>query len=83
MGVACGDALTCFRKHHHSGAVQSNCSRLGVGNDLDEALIVASTQDFNKTRTNTAMLSFSCFNLPNLDTFSRTDGMCILYKKKG
>ena len=28
-------------------------------------------------------LSFSCENLPNMDTFTRTDGMLILSKKQG
>lgn len=28
-------------------------------------------------------LSFSCENLPNLDTFTRTDGMLVFYKKAG
>lgn len=28
-------------------------------------------------------LSFACENLPNLDTFTRTDGMVVLYKKSG
>lgn len=27
-------------------------------------------------------LSFSCSNLPNLDTFTRTDGMLVFYKKE-
>jgi len=28
-------------------------------------------------------LSFMCENLPNLDTFTRTDGMVVLFKKEG
>ena len=31
----------------------------------------------------TIRLSFACKNLPNLDTFTRTDGMVVLYEKKG
>lgn len=32
---------------------------------------------------NTLFLSVACENLPNLDTFSKTDAMCILYQQKG
>lgn len=28
-------------------------------------------------------LNFGCKKLPNLDTFTRTDGMVVLYEKKG
>ncbi len=28
-------------------------------------------------------LSIKCENLPNLDTFTRTDGMCVLFKQVG
>ena len=31
----------------------------------------------------TITLSFSCLNLPNLDTFTRTDGMVVLFKQTG
>jgi len=32
---------------------------------------------------NTIRLSFACKELPNLDTFTRTDGMCVLFKQTG
>jgi len=35
----------------------------------------------NSDNFSTIRLSFACNNLPNLDTFTRTDGMLILYKK--
>ena len=31
----------------------------------------------------TISLSFACENLPNLDTFTRTDGMVVFYKQVG
>ena len=32
---------------------------------------------------NTVSLSFQCEQLPNMDTFTRTDGMAVLYKLNG
>lgn len=31
----------------------------------------------------TVTLSFACKELPNMDTFTRTDGMVVLYRKAG
>ena len=85
MGASIGDTFTCFRKHENAGAVQSGTGRLGMGRDLDDAVLAATNRSIaaNQGLVNIVALSFQCENLPNLDTFTRTDGMVILYKKEG
>lgn len=87
MGASVGDTFTCFRKHENAGAVQSGNSRMGLGRDLDDAVLVATNRIIsdraNQGLVNFVALTFSCENLPNLDTFTRTDGMCVLSKKEG
>lgn len=50
---------------------------------MDEAVIAASLGDLEQTKPNTALLSFSCTNLPKLNYFGRPAGLCILYEKQG
>lgn len=85
MGASLGDTFTCFRKHENAGAVQSGSGRLGLGRDLDDAVLAATNRSIaqNQGLVNIVALSFKCENLPNLDTFTRTDGMCVLFKKEG
>ena len=85
MGASIGDTFTCFRKHENAGAVQSGTGRLGMGRDLDDAVLAATNRSIaaNQGLVNIVALSFQCENLPNLDTFTRTDGMCVLHKKEG
>jgi len=56
-----------------------------MGRDLDDAVLAATNRGLaqNQGLVNIVTLSFMCENLPNLDTFTRTDGMCVLYKKEG
>ena len=56
-----------------------------MGRDLDDAVLAATNRSIeqNQGLVNIVALSFQCTNLPNLDTFTRTDGMCVLYKKEG
>jgi len=58
---------------------------MGLGRDLDDAVLAATNHNIaqNQGLLNFVALSFSCTNLPNLDTFTRTDGMCVLLKKEG
>ena len=82
MGTALGDNLSCMRSHQNQGAVQAG-SAVGVGRDLDDAVLAAVNQSINSAASGlvqTISLSFSCENLPNLDTFTRTDGMLVFYK---
>ena len=57
-----------------------------AGRDIDDAVLAAINQSIEAGQSglvNTIRLSFSCENLPNLDTFTRTDGMLVLFKKTG
>jgi len=83
--TAVGDTLTCFRNHENRDAVQSGASKLGVGRDLDDAVLAATNKSIQNQGglVNIVSLSFACENLPNLDTFTRTDGMVVLYQKAG
>jgi len=86
MGAAIGDTFTCFRKHENAGAVSSGASKMGMGRDLDDAVLAATNRVMNQGQAglvNIVSLSFQCNNLPNLDTFTRTDGMVVLFKKEG
>lgn len=57
-----------------------------AGRDLDDAVLAAVNKSIENGQVglvNTVRLSISCQNLPNLDTFTRTDGMCVLSKQLG
>ena len=57
---------------------------MGIGRDLDDAVLAAVNQSINSAASGLVQnisISFSCENLPNLDTFTRTDGMLVFYKK--
>ena len=59
---------------------------MGMGRDLDDAVLAATNRMMNQGQAglvNIVSLSFQCNNLPNLDTFTRTDGMVVLFKKEG
>ena len=83
--TAIGDNLTCFRKHENQGAVMSGAGRMGMGRDLDDAVLAATNKSIenNAGLVNVVSLTFACEDLPNLDTFTRTDGMVVLYQKSG
>lgn len=83
--TALGDGLSCFRTHQDTGAVQAG-GISSTSRDLDDAVLAAVNQGIEANQSglvSTIILSFSCENLPNLDTFTRTDGMVVLYKKVG
>ena len=83
--TAIGDNLTGFRKHENQGAVMSGAGRMGMGRDLDDAVLAATNKSIenNAGLVNVVSLTFACEDLPNLDTFTRTDGMVVLYQKSG
>ena len=73
--------MGCFRAHNNTGAVQAT---LTTGRDLDDAVLAAVNQSIETGQSglvNTIRLSFSAAKLPNLDTFTRTDGMVVLFKR--
>ena len=54
-----------------------------TGRDLDDAVLAAVNKTIENGQVglvNTVRLSIACVDLPNLDTFTRTDGMAVLYK---
>lgn len=88
MGAAatnCGDQFSCFRKHENADAVRTDALNLGLGRDLNEAVLASLNKglDQNAGIVQMISLSFAGANFPNLDTFTRTDGMCVLYRKDG
>ena len=57
-----------------------------MGRDLDDAVLAAQNRIMNANAqglVNMVSLSFAGSNFPNLDTFTRTDGMVVLYQKQG
>ena len=84
MATTIGDNLTCFRDHENQDAVSRSIA-LGSGKDLDDAVLAATSNmiDAQNNLVQTLRLTFACKNLPNLDTFTRTDGMAVLYEKRG
>lgn len=83
--TAIGDGLSCMRTHQDAGAVSAG----GIANssrDLDDAVLAAVNQGIEAAQSglvSTVTLSFACRNLPNLDTFTRTDGMVVLSRRLG
>lgn len=55
---------------------------MGSGGDLDAA-VLAATNFSQGGLSNKLSLTFECENLPNLDTFSKSDPFVIFYKKSG
>jgi hypothetical protein len=82
-GTTLGDQMSCFRTHQNARAIQGT---LTTGRDLDDTVLAAVNQNIEAAQSgliNTIRLSFACKELPNLDTFTRTDGMCVLFKQNG
>ena len=55
-----------------------------AGRDLDDAVLTALNRNIADAQSGlsiTIRLSFKCKNLPNMDTFTRSDGMLVLYKQ--
>jgi hypothetical protein len=79
--TALGDTFTCFRKHENQGSVVSGGGKMGVGRDLDDAVLAATNKNIANEGglVNLISLSFAGVKFPNLDTFTRTDGMCVLH----
>ena len=51
MGAAAttlGDVCTCFRRHENQVAVHSGGSRLGIGRDLDDAVLAATNKSIQQ-----------------------------------
>jgi len=88
MGTAlatCGDVCTCTRKHENANAIGQSTGKFGVGNDLEDAVFAATNRVYAEGEglSNQVELSIGCENLPNYDTFTRTDGKAVLYQQRG
>ena len=93
----CGDAFTCMRKHGNSEAVFNTVSSLvslsvqsepgshfSHAADLNNAVFLATNKGDDDARIFMQVeLFLACENLPNYDTFTRTDAMAILYVESG
>ena len=81
--TALGDALSCLRTHEAQQPVARGVAA-GGGADIDDAVLAATSHQIGLEMllSQTLRLSFNCMKLPNLDTFSRTDGMAVLYEKR-
>jgi len=85
VATSVGDGFSCFRTHQDQGAVQAGGIQT-TSRDLDDAVLAAVNLGIASNQSGlvqTITLSFSCQNLPNYDTFTRTDGMVVLYRKVG
>ena len=63
-------------KHLDSVAVTSGS--MGRGSDIDAA-VLAATNFGGGGLSNKLSLGFKCEELPNMDTFSKSDPFCVLY----
>jgi len=54
----------------------------GRGADIDAA-VLAATSFSQGGLSNKLSLGFKCEELPNMDTFSKSDPFCVFYKKTG
>ena len=77
---------SCTQTKHYNAASVGNTGISGSLNQIDDAAMEAikngisiSSKDALKS---VIQLSFSCEDLPNLDTFSKTDAFLILYELK-
>ena len=78
-----GDTLTCFRDHENQTSVGRGAA-VGTGRDLDDAVLAATSSVINANHLSQLLrLTFACKRLPNMDTFTRTDGMAVLYERRG
>ena len=84
IATAAGDTFTCFRDHENKDAISRGMA-VGSGQDLDDAVLAATNNmiDAQAGLSQLLRLTFGCKDLPNLDTFTRTDGMVVLYEKRG
>jgi len=83
LTTAIGDNLTCFRDHENQQAIGRGAAS-GQGKDLDDAVLAATSNMINQNHLQqTLRLTFGCKNLPNMDTFTRTDGIAVLSEKRG
>jgi hypothetical protein len=55
---------------------------MGQGSDLDAAVLAAANFSGGGL-TQKLKISFACEDLVNMDTFSKSDPFCILYKQHG
>ena len=79
LATCLGDTLTCCRSHQNTQAIYST---INVERNLDDAVLAAVNKSIEVGQVglvSTLRLSLECVDLPNLDIFTRTDGMAVLY----
>ena len=72
----------CLATHNDTRAVGGK-QVSGTGSDLNSAVLAATNFSPQGGLVQKLNLSFACEDLPDLDTFSKSDPFCILYKKNG
>ena len=71
--------MGCTNSHIDGGAISATGVN-GKGGDIDAAALAA-TNFGGGGLSNKLSLGFKCEELPNMDTFSKSDPFVVLYKK--
>jgi len=71
-----------FMSSEGSEVVQAGSGNQNSGCDIDDAVLAATNQRINQEGQLASFLTISvaCENLPNLDTFSLSDALAVLYQ---
>ena len=80
MGNKNAGGLSCMATGQDVNAVGG--ARFGQGADIDAAVLAAANMGGGGLAQR-LQLSFSCQNLPNMDTFSLSDPFLVLFKAQG
>ena len=80
-----GQLLSCYSKHEKKAAVKPVGYRMGMGHDIDDAVLAATKKiiENNEGLFKVVSLTFACEDLPKLNTFNNAGGMVVLYQKSG
>lgn len=71
--------MGCTQSSHLDSISVSSGSSFGRGGDIDAA-VLAATNFSQGGLSNKLQLGFKCEDLPNMDTFSKSDPFVVLYK---
>ena len=72
--------MGCAQASTANSIAVSSGAKLGQGSDIDAA-VLAATNIAGQGLSNKLELSFKCEQLPNMDTFSKSDPFVIVYKQ--
>ena len=79
MGAAICGVFTKVEMLTHFDMQSVGNQRFGLGTDIDSAVLAATS--FESARQQKVIVCFECTNLPNIETFSKSDTVIYLYKK--